>query len=89
MTFAKFVGDGTTGVIGVMNTIIVPLIGALAFIVFVWGIVNYFFIHSNDESKRTEGRQFILWGVVGIVLFFSIWGLLNIVLSTLGIAPAS
>lgn len=86
MTFAQFVGSGSTGIIGVLNTIVVPVIFALAFAAFVWGMVNYFFLHPGDETKRAEGRQFILWGILGIVFLFSIWGVVNMLLSTLGIA---
>jgi hypothetical protein len=85
MTFAQFVGDSTTGIIGVINTIVVPFIGALVFVVFIWGVFNYFFFSGAHEVNRAEGRQFVLWGILGIVLFFSVWGFLNIVLSTLGI----
>lgn len=87
MTFAQFVGNGTTGIIGVMNTVVVPIIIALAFLMFVWGIVKYFFIHGGEEKSREEGRDFILWGLIGMVVLFSVWGFVNILLSTLGIAP--
>ncbi len=89
MTFAQFVGNSSTGIIGVLNTVVVPLIIALAFVAFVWGIVNYFFINGEDDTKRAEGRQFILWGILGIVVLFSVWGLVNIALSTLGIVPGA
>ncbi len=88
MTFAQLVGSGTTGIIGLINIVIVPVIFALAFLVFIWGIVKYFFIHGGDEKKRDEGRQFILWGILGIVVLLSVWGFVNLLLSTLGIAPA-
>ena len=86
-SFKAFIGSGTTGIIGIINTIIVPLIFALAFAVFIWGILNYFIFSGADEGKRAEGRQFALWGILGIVIFFSVWGLVNLLLSTLGIAP--
>ena len=89
MTFAQLVGNGSTGIIGMINVIIVPFIGSLAFIFFVYGLVNYFFFNSGDETKRTEGRDFALWGIVGLVVFFSVWGFVNLLLSTLGIAPTS
>ncbi|MHB8709983.1 MAG: hypothetical protein ACYC6X_00285 [Minisyncoccota bacterium] len=86
-SFRDFVGSGSTGVIGVLNTVVVPIIFTLVFIIFIWGVVNYFFIHGGEEGKREEGRTFILWGVIGIVVLFSIWGIVNILLSTLGISP--
>jgi len=88
MTFKQFIGNGDTGIIGIINTVIVPVIFALAFLVFVWGIVNYFFISGGDETKRAEGRQFTMWGIIGIVVLFSVWGFVNLLLSTLGIMPS-
>ncbi len=88
-SFKDFVGSGTTGIIGILNTVVAPVIFTLAFIFFVWGVVNYFFIHGGEEAKREEGRQFILWGIIGMVVLFAVWGILNILLSTLGIAPSA
>ncbi len=88
MTFAQFVGNGTTGIIGVFNTVVIPVIFAFAFIAFIWGVVDHFFLNGGNEVKRKEGRYFILWGILAMVLLFAIWGVVNIMLSTLGIAPS-
>lgn len=76
-----------TGVIGLLNTVVVPVIFALAFAAFVWGAANYFILHDGDESRRAEGRQFALWGIIGMAVLFSVWGFVALLLSTLGIAP--
>jgi len=89
MTFKQLVGDGSTGIIGIMNTVIVPVIFALSFLVFAWGIMNYFFVSGGDEVKRSEGKQFALWGILGMVVLFSVWGFVNLLLSTLGIMPSA
>lgn len=89
MTFAQFIGNGSTGIIGTLNIVVVPVIFSLAFASFIWGIVNYFFLHGAEEAKREEGRQFILWGIIGLVVLFSVWGFVNILLSTLGITPGA
>ncbi|OGG40890.1 hypothetical protein A2118_00965 [Candidatus Kaiserbacteria bacterium GWA2_50_9] len=86
-SFKNYIGDGTTGIIGLLNTVVVPVIFALAFLVFVFGVVKYFFLHPGDEKKREEGRAFILWGLLGIVVLFSVWGFVNLLLSTLGLTP--
>ncbi len=87
MTFAQFIGGSSTGIIGLLNVVVVPIILALAFAAFIWGVVNYFFLHATDESKREEGKQFVLWGLIGMAVLFSVWGFVNIMLSTLGITP--
>ena len=94
MTFKDFIGSGTTGIIGAINTLIIPVIFALAFAYFVWGVVKYFFLDPSGKdsfSERggyAEGRQFVLWGILGLVVLFSVWGILNMLLSTLGIAQS-
>lgn len=87
MTFKDFIGSGTTGIIGLLNTVVVPVIFAFAFAAFVWGMMHYFFLNGGNEEKRSEGRQFAIWGILGMVVLFSVWGFVNILLSTLGIAP--
>lgn len=87
MTFAQFVGNSSSGLIGALNIVVVPVIFSLAFAAFVWGVVYHFFLHGGEEEKRKEGRSFILWGLIGMAVLFSVWGFVNILLSTLGIAP--
>ena len=86
-TFKDFIGIGNTGIIGLLNTVVVPVIFALAFLTFIYGVVKYFFFSVGDETKRVEGRQFVLWGIIGMAVLFTVWGFVNILLSTLGIAP--
>lgn len=86
MTFAQFIGDSSSGLIGVLGTVVVPVIFALAFAAFVWGVANYFLLHGGEEAKREEGRQFVFWGIIGMVVLFAVWGFVKILLSTLGIA---
>lgn len=82
MTFANW----TNSIIGIINTVVVPLIFACAFVVFLWGVLNYFFFHGGNEEKRKEGRSFVVWGLLGMVLLFGVWGVVNLLLSTLGFA---
>jgi hypothetical protein len=85
MTFAQFVGSGSTGIIGAINLFVVPFITTLAFLVFVWGGVKYFFINGEEEKSREEGRQFMLWGILGLVAILTVWSFVRLVLSTLDI----
>ena len=68
MTFKTFV----EGIVEGLSTIVVPVIFAIAFLGFVWGIVKYFFIYGSDSAKREEARQFVLWGLLGFVIAFSV-----------------
>ena len=66
--------------------IINPLIGlmfSLALAYFIWGVIS-FIHHSADPSKRKEGLDHIIWGLVGIFIMVSVYGLIRLVGNTLG-----
>jgi hypothetical protein len=73
----------------VVREIINPLMLLLAtgaFVLFLWGVFQ-FIAHAGDESKRSEGKQAILWGLVGLVIIFSAYGLMNTVLNLFSLDP--
>lgn len=86
MTFAQFIGSGSSGIVGAINTILIPLLMTFTFLVFVWGVFKFFFWGADNSGEREKGRSFILWGVLGFVLIVSIWSLVSILLSTLGLS---
>ncbi len=77
MTFLAFVNQ----LIGLVNNTLFPLLQAFAFIGFLIGVVRYFFM--GGEEGRSQGRQFMLWSVVGFAVLFSTWGLVRLLLATL------
>jgi hypothetical protein len=66
---------------------VVPLILALAVIMFIWGVVQYV-INDQEEAKREKGKQFMIWGIIGLTVMIGIWGLVSILGSTFGITYA-
>lgn len=79
--------DLKDGIIGVINGIIVPILFAVAFLFFLYGVIKYFFLNSDSEADRTKGRNFVLWGVIGFAVILSVWGLVNLVLNTFMLSP--
>jgi Type IV secretion system pilin len=81
-----------TSISSLINNVAVPLLTAVAFIVFLWGVFNYFILGGADDEKRTKGRTFVMYGIIGFVLIFSIWGIVNVAVSLLdvgtGVRPA-
>jgi len=68
----------------IIKTSVIPLIFALATAMFIWGVVQ-FVINSDDEAKKTKGRQFMIWGIIALTVMVSIWGLVSILGNTFGI----
>lgn len=67
----------------IIETIIIPIIIALAVLIFLWGVL-VFIKNSANEEERAKGRQFMLWGIIGLAVMVSVWGLVQILTSTIG-----
>ncbi|MBU6214931.1 hypothetical protein KGM48_03815 [Patescibacteria group bacterium] len=76
-------------IVETINGVFVPILIAVAFIVFLFGVYKYFIQGAADEKSRADGRQFVLWGVIGFVVILSLWGIVNIVKDTLIPSTAS
>lgn len=76
-------------IIAFIDTYLVPLIFTLAFIVFLWGVFQYFIAGGADEEKREKGKKFVAYGLVGFFVMISVWGLVNLLVSTFGFNKAT
>lgn len=70
-------------VIGVINGILVPVLFAICFIIFLYGVAKAYIFSGGEE--RAEGHRLILWGLIGFAVMLSVWGLVNIVTNTFGL----
>ncbi len=82
MTFKTWVD----GILAIGNQAVIPLIIAAAFVVFLFGLVKYFFFAGESEEGRRAGKQLAFWGLLGLALLFAAWGIVNLLLDTLGFA---
>jgi hypothetical protein len=73
----------------VIDKSVIPFIFALAMVFFVWGAVKFFIINSDEEAKREQGKQFMLWGIIALAVMISVWGLVNILRTTFGFGTGS
>ncbi len=65
---------------GWINSLI-PLLIGIAVLVFLWGVLKYV-TAGADEKKRKEGASLVGYGVVAIFVMLSVWGLVNVLIST-------
>ncbi len=69
----------------ILNPIIL-LLFAVSTVYFIYGVVKYLSLDPSD-SKRGEARDAIIWGLVGMLIMFSVYGLIGFVLTTFGVSP--
>ena len=67
----------------ILNPLIL-LVFAIALVVFFWGIVKFISSETVD-SGRDEGKRKIFWGLFGMFIMISAYGLIHLILNTFGI----
>jgi len=63
---------------------IITLLFALAVVYFLYGLLE-FLLNQENEERQTDGKSHMIWGVVGITIMMGVWGILNLVLNTIGV----
>lgn len=77
---------------GVLNKVItvivnplITLMFAVALVYFLFGVFQ-FVQNADSEDAREQGKQHILWGIIGMFIMVAVFGIMRIVLNTFGIA---
>lgn len=87
-----FVGSAaaTVGTIGQLLTwftdlinAIIPFLLVVATLYVIWGIFQ-FVTAAGDEEGRKTGRDKMIYGIIGLFLMLSVWGLVNLLVGSLG-----
>lgn len=71
-------------IVAVLINPAIYLLFALAFLYFLWG-VTVFIWKSDSEDDRKTGVQHMLWGVIGMFIMVSAFGIINLIENTFGI----
>jgi len=67
---------------GIVTSILIPLAFSLCLFYFFWGVAKY--IKSEGDGKA-EGKSIMVWGLVGIFVAFSIWGIIIFIRNEFGL----
>jgi hypothetical protein len=79
--------DGVTTLLGKINEHVinplVVLLFAVAFVQFVIGLFKFFGSRENAEELQT-GKRHMLWGIIGMAIMVSVFGIMNLLTNTIG-----
>ena len=67
----------------IINPIII-LAFAVALLVFFWGLVQ-FIMSETADAKRKDGSKKIIYGLLGMFVMLSAYGIIRLILDTFGI----
>jgi uncharacterized membrane protein YidH (DUF202 family) len=66
----------------ILNPVIV-LMFAVAVLIFIYGIFEYV-RNSDSEEARETGRRHMVWGIVGMFIMLSVFGIMSVIINTVG-----
>lgn len=67
------------------NTVLIPFIIGIGFLVFVWGMFVYFIAGGANDEKKEKGKSLMIYATLGFVLIIIFWGVVNFVVSSIGL----
>ena len=71
----------------ILNPLIL-LAFSVAFLVFFWGVFQFISSQTADTG-REEGKRKIFWGMFGMFVMVSAYGLIHLIIGTFGIPSPS
>lgn len=79
------IGCVASTILYIINGILVPVLFAVAFLTFLYGVAKAYIFSHGEPGEVEEGHKLVLWGVIGFVVMVSLWGLVNVVANTFGL----
>ena len=82
---------GSDAIVKLQQYVLVPaerIIFAAGFFLFVYGLVEFLW-NIDEVSAQQEGKQHMLWGIIGVFIMVSVLGIISIIQNTFGIGTAS
>lgn len=77
----EFVGKVNESIVNPLITLMI----AIAVVVFLWGVFEFFIAGADNQQKRQQGTRHMLWGLIGFVIMFSVKGIIALIKGTLGV----
>ncbi len=72
--------------IGRLVGIALPIVVAIALLVFFWGLVKFIFSAAGDEAHKA-GQNLMVWGLVALFVMVAVWGLVRFIGNAIGVSP--
>ena len=59
--------------------ILIPALFAIVFVYFVWKVIDAWILNAGDETKQTEGKQYLVSAIIAFVVMISAWGIVALI----------
>ncbi len=85
--YGSYGGGGSGGLWNLFSIVMdflsqaVIVLVALAVVFFLYGILKYI-TAGDDEEKRSKMKNVMIYGIIGLFVMISFWGIVNILINT-------
>ncbi len=83
--------NGADAITKLQEYVLVPaekIIFAAGMFLFIYGLVEFLW-NVDEGSAQQEGKQHMLWGIIGVFIMVSVVGIINIIENTFGIGSSN
>jgi uncharacterized membrane protein YidH (DUF202 family) len=77
--------DLLTNILKFANTVLIPFIIGIGFLVFVWGMFQYFIAGGANDESREKGKKLMINATVAFVVIIIFFGAINLLTSSTGL----
>ncbi len=67
------------------NNILIPFIIGIGFLVFVWGMFQFFIAGGANDEAKEKGKSLMIYATLGFVLIIVFWGIVNLLANSTGV----
>lgn len=93
LAFAQIATSGGGGqfetllknILAFTNTVLIPFIIGIGFLVFVWGMFQFFIVGGSNDDAKEKGKSLMIYATLGFVLIIVFWGIVNLITQSTGL----
>ncbi len=67
------------------NQVLIPFIIGIGFLVFVWGMFQFFIAGGSNDEAKEKGKSLMIYATLGFVLIIVFWGVINLLATSTGL----
>jgi hypothetical protein len=67
------------------NEVVIPFIIGIGFLMFVWGMLQYFIFGGASEESREKGKKLMISSTIAFVVIIIFFGAINMLSTTTGL----
>lgn len=71
------------------NNVLIPFIIGIGFLVFVWGMFQYFIVGGANDEAKDKGKSLMIYATLGFLLIIVFWGIINLLSTSIGLGNES